>query len=212
MRNAVAELQRQLQATLAPTDDKTVDGTGDQVLGLLRESALSLGHPQSPGLLASGDFQGLQFDRRVVRVGERVALLRDVRDVVGRVEEHVVGGGYVNDVRKDFPVQRMHHHRFHGFAGRFQLPPLPGTWVGRSEDAGERETFKAGGSSGAFNLDTSPEGIVSRQAGIDGVADTDFCNRLRHVQLMGRSAGNVGIESQCQVVEQFHVILGRYVK
>lgn len=55
----------------------------------------------------------------------------------------------------------------------------------------------------------SPEGIVSCHAGVDCEADTDFGNRLRHVQFMGRSTGNVRIKVQCQVVQQFHVILRR---
>lgn len=63
-----------------------------------------------------------------------------------------------------------------------------------------------------LELDTSPEGIVSCHARVDGEADTDFSNRFRHVQLIGRSAGNVRVKAQRQVVQQFHVILGRNVK
>lgn len=134
MRNAIAQPQRQLEATFHTANNKTVDGTRDQALGFLRKAALPLRNPQSPCIPASCNFQCLQLHRRVIGFGEGVTLLLgDIRHLVGRMKEHVVGRRYVNDVGIDFTVERVHDDRLlRGFNGSPPVRP-PNTFQRRCE-------------------------------------------------------------------------------
>lgn len=111
VRNAIAQPQRQLEATFNSANNKAVHRTRDQVAGFLGKAALPLRYPQSFRVSAADNFQSLQLHRRVVGPREGVALLGDVRHLVCSMEEHVVRGRYVNDVGIDFTVEWVHHDR-----------------------------------------------------------------------------------------------------